>query len=363
MMILPVQKGKEVKSMSMRCASHVHPLNPLHFVTGCPLSLEKETRDMSQEETPQALTQLTKEIRRIWHRGEWYYSVVDIIAVLTDSANPNTYWRVLKTRAKTEGFEETLAQIEQLRLKSPDGRFRLTDTANRQTLLRLIQSVPSPRAEPVRLWLAQVGEERILEIEHPEAALDRLRARLRAKGYEDAWIEERIKNDLIRNELTDEWRDRGAQEGIEFAILTNELSKGTFGVAVQAHKQYKLLPAKANLRDHMTPLELALSSLSEATAIELHRDRDSQGFPELKRDATDAGTTAGEARKVVEKTIGKPVVSRENYLHLEKGRRAGKRVDGPASPSSSMESQPLVPPTSGHEGEQPSLFDETETEE
>ena len=317
---------------------------------------------MTQDDTSQALTRLTNEIRRIWHQGEWYYSVIDIIAVLTDSTNPNTYWRVLKARAKTEGFEETLAQIEQLKLKSADGRFRLTDTANRQTLLRLIQSVPSPKAEPVRLWLAQVGEERIEEIEHPEAALDRLRARLRAKGYDDAWIEERIKNDLIRNELTDEWRDRGAQEGLEFAILTNELSKGTFGVSVQAHKQYKVLPTKANLRDHMTPLELALCSLSEATAIELHRDRESQGFPELKRDATDAGTTAGEARKLVEKTIGKPVVSRENYLHLEKGRRAGKRLAGPATPSSSAEREPPAHDAPPHQ-QPPSLFDEMESQE
>src|SRR5947209_7294811 len=268
---------------------------------------------MSQEETPQALTRLTKEIRRIWHQGEWYYSVIDIIAVLTDSANPNTYWRVLKTRAKTEGFEETLTQIEQLKLKSPDGRFRQTDTANRQTLLRLIQSIPSPLAEPFRLWLAQVGEERLEEIEHPETAIERVRASYKAKGYDDAWIDARIKNDLIRNELTDEWKERGAQEGLEYAILTNELSKGTFGFTVQTYKEYKLLPTKANLRDHMTPIELALTSLSEATAITYHRERDSQGFRELKRDATDAGRTTGKGRKAIEADIGKSVVSKENY--------------------------------------------------
>jgi DNA-damage-inducible protein D len=271
---------------------------------------------MAREENEHELSLFENmyQIRRVWHNGEWYYSIIDVIAILSESAEPRKYWDALKRRAKSEGFDETLAQAEQLKLKSVDGRFRLTDTANRQTLLRIIQSIPSPKAEPFRLWLAQVGEERFEEIEHPEAALDRVRATYRAKGYDEAWIEERIKNDLIRNELTDEWRDRGAREGTEFAILTNELSKGTFGLTVQAYKQYKVLPARTNLRDHMTPLELALCSLSEATSITLHQDRDSQGFPELKRDAVDAGNTAGQARQLVEKTIGKPVVSRENRL-------------------------------------------------
>jgi DNA-damage-inducible protein D len=212
-----------------------------------------------------------------------------VIAILTDSTNPRVYWSKLKERATSEGFEETLSQVEPLKLKSPDGRFRQTDTANRQTLLRLIQSIPSPRAEPFRLWLAQVGEERLEEIEHPEAALERIKAMYKAKGYDDAWIDARIKNDLIRNELTDEWKERGAQEGLEYAILTNEITKGTFGFTVQTYKEYKLLPTRANLRDHMSPIELALTSLSEATAITYHRDRDSQSFPQLKRDATDAG--------------------------------------------------------------------------
>jgi DNA-damage-inducible protein D len=259
-----------------------------------------------------------KQLRRVWHRGEWYYSIIDVVAILSDSADPRKYWVALKARAKTEGFDETLTHIESLKLKSPDGRFRLTDTANRQTLLRIIQSVPSPKAEPFRLWLAEVGEERFEEIENPEAALDRVRATYKAKGYDDAWIEERIRNDLIRNELTDEWLDRGAKEGVEFAILTNEITKGTFDLSVQAYKQYKLLPSKANLRDHMSPLELALTSLSEATAITYHRNRDSQGFPELKKDAIDAGRTAGKARRVIEKDIGTSVVSQENYLTSKK---------------------------------------------
>lgn len=259
-----------------------------------------------------------KRLRRIWHKGEWYYSITDVMTILTESTNPRLYWVALKNRAKSEGWDETLAQIEQLKLKSSDGRFRLTDTANRETLLRIIQSVPSPRAEPFRLWLARVGEERFEEIEHPEAAIERVRATYRAKGYDEAWIDARIKNDLIRNELTDEWKDRGAKEGIEFAVLTNELSKGTFGFTISTYKDYKLLPARANLRDHMTPIELALTSLSEATSITLHRGRNSQGFPELKRDTTDAGRSAGKARKALEEDLGMSVISKENYLKTKK---------------------------------------------
>jgi DNA-damage-inducible protein D len=205
-----------------------------------------------------------------------------------------------------------------MKLKAADGRFRLTDIANRQTLLRIIQSVPSPKAESVRIWLAQVGEERLEEIEHPEAALERVRGIYRGKGYNDSWIEERLKNDLIRNELTDEWKIRGVQKGVEFAILTNTLSEGTFGISIQAHKRYKLLPTKTNLRDHMTPMELALCSISEATSITFHRKRESQGFPELKRDTVDAGSVGNQVRELIEKSIGESVVSQENYLDLKK---------------------------------------------
>ncbi len=270
-----------------------------------------------------------KQLRRLWHEGEWYYSITDVITALTDSANPRVYWGKLKERAKSEGFDEALAKIEQLKLKSPDGRFRLTDTANRETLLRIIQSIPSPRAEPFRLWLARVGEERFEEIEHPEAAIERVRATYRAKGYDEAWIDARIKNDLIRNELTDEWKDRGAKEGVEFAVLTNELSKGTFGMTVSVYKDYKLLPTKQNLRDHMTPIELALTSLSEATSITFHRERDSQGFPELKRDTTDAGRATGKARKALEEDLGRSVVSQENYLKTKIVKGKGTQEEQP----------------------------------
>jgi len=284
---------------------------------------------MPDEPTQQPVVFEQKELRRVWHKGEWYYSVVDVIALLTDSPQPRVYWSQLKSRASAEGFEETLRQVEPLKLKSPDGRFRQTDTANRQTLLRLIQSIPSPRAEPFKLWLAQVGEERLEEIEHPEAAIERVRAMYKAKGYDDAWIDARVKNDLIRNELTDEWKGRGAKEGLEYAILTNEITKGTFGFTVQTYKEYKLLPTRANLRDHMTPIELALTSLSEATAITFHRDRDSQGFPALQRDARDAGRTAGKARRAIEEDIGHSVISRENYLGNTQRKRLKKKSDQP----------------------------------
>jgi DNA-damage-inducible protein D len=255
------------------------------------------------------------DVRRIWHQDEWYYAIVDIIAFLTESKDPSGYWRNTKKRLLVdEGAGQALDQIVQLKLKAHDGRFRLTDTASRQIILRLMQSIPSPRAEPLRMWLAQVGEERFEEVEHPEQAIERVRKAYRAKGYESAWIEERIKNDLIRNELTDEWKSRGAEVGVEFAILTNEIHQGTFDISVQAHKKYKLLLTRTNLRDHMTPLELALTSLSEATAITLHQDRESQGFVELKRDATDAGEAGGEARRVIEKRIRKPVLSPQNFL-------------------------------------------------
>ncbi|HEY1352076.1 MAG TPA: hypothetical protein VGF67_20840 [Ktedonobacteraceae bacterium] len=235
---------------------------------------------------------------------------------------------------ENEGFDSA-SQIEQLRLQSADNRFRLTDTMNRQSVLRLLQSIPSPKVEPFRLWLARVGEERLDEIEHPERAIERIKAGYRAQGRSDEWIEERIKNDLIRNELTDEWQNRGATKETQFAILTNELSEGTFGLTVKAYKQYKFLPPKTSLRDHMTNIELALTSLSEATAIELHRDRDSQGFSKLRRDAKDAGQAAGKARKVVEETLGRSVVSQENFLEVEQTKKCSQI-------------------------EQPSLFDEPE---
>lgn len=321
---------------------------------------------MTQEDTTELSLFEQKQLRRVWYNSEWYYSIIDVIAILTGSDRPRKYWSDLKARAKAEGFDEALVQIKELKLKSPDGKFRLTDTANRQTLLRIIQMIPSSRAEPFKLWLAQVGEERFEEIENPESALNRVRETYRAKGYDDDWIEARIRGDLVRNELTDEWSERGARADTEFAILTNVLTEGTFDLTVQAYKTYKLLPTRANLRDHMDPLELALTSLSEATAITFHRARDSQGFPELKRDATNAGTTAGKARRVIEEDIGRPVVSSENYLHLKKVRGQGKRTGGALPRTSSAEQaqqQQDKEPRRREQGQQLSLFDEGKPEE
>jgi DNA-damage-inducible protein D len=297
---------------------------------------------MSDSSEQQLFAQAT--IRRVWHNDTWYYSVIDVIAVLSESPNPRNYWNMLKARLKDEGASATLAELVQLRLKAADGRFRQTDTASRETLLRIIQSVPSPRAEPFKEWLAQVGEERIQEIEHPEAALERVRQAYLAKGYTPEWVEARIRSDLVRNDLTDEWKTRGAREGMEFAILTSEIHNGTFALSVAAHKQYKLLPKRTNLRDHMTPLELALISLGEATAAVFHRDRDSQGFDALQRDAKDAGTTAGKAREVIEQDIGRPVVSSENYLALSGPRqRKNTELQAPADPEGAPDRVPDDP--------------------
>lgn len=275
------------------------------------------------EKPSKELTLSTSDIRRIWHNNTWYYVIVDVIAyVLPDLKDHANYWRVLKNRLRNEdGAKETLESILSFKLKARDGRMRLTDTCDRVSIFRILQSIHTPRIEPFKQWLAKTGDERIEEIEHPEMALDRVRADLRAKGHDEKWIEERIKSDLIRNDLTDEWKERGAEEGMEFAILTNEIHQGTFDISIQAHKKYKLLPTKTNLRDHMTHLELALTSLSEATAITLHQNRDSQGFPELKRDATDAGAIGGDARRMIEQRINQPVVSSQNFLDRPKERQ------------------------------------------
>jgi DNA-damage-inducible protein D len=260
----------------------------------------------------------TSIVRRMWYQDTWYYSIIDVVAVLTESVNPNRYWNTLKSRLHSEGADTIHDQVIQLKLQSRDNRLRLTDVATRETLLRIIQSIPSPRAEPFKAWLAQVGEERFAEIEHPEAAFERIRQGYRDRGYDERWIEERMRADLIRNDLTTEWKERGASEGTQFAILTNTIHEGTFAISVAGHKEFKALARRDNLRDHMGPIELALLSLGEATAIELHRDRDSQGFGQLKRDALDAGSTAGRARKVIEQDLGRPVVSNQNYRSLKR---------------------------------------------
>jgi DNA-damage-inducible protein D len=249
--------------------------------------------------------------------GVWHYAVVDIIKILTDTPDPAGYWRKMKHRAKTEGFEETLKQLKTARLKAPDNRLRDTDMANRPTLLRLIQSVPSPRAEPIRRWLAEIGEEKLQQAEDRRSDVERLRADYRARGYDDKWIDQRLEADANRNKLTDEWIYRGAS-GPEFAILTNVIHQGTFAISIAQHKKIKRLPRNANLRDHMERVELALTSLGEATAAMYHDQRDSQGYDELYQDAHDAGEDAGEARRAIERRSGRPVVSSKNFLKRPK---------------------------------------------
>lgn len=255
-----------------------------------------------------------KKIRRIFHKGEWYFSVIDIIRVLTESSEPNRYWPELKKKLlEDEGFNQLLDKIEQLKLESIDGKKYLTDTASTETVFRIIQSIPSPKAEPFKRWLAQVGYERVQEIEDPELATKRTRAIYKAKGYNDEWIEKRMRGIAIREELTDEWDERGIKLQREYAILTAEISKATFGMTPSEYKEYKGLE-RENLRDHMTDLELIFSMLGEASTKEIAVNRDAQGFDENKIAAAIGGKIAGDARHQLEQESGKPVISQENYL-------------------------------------------------
>ncbi len=255
-----------------------------------------------------------KKIRRIFHEGEWYFSIIDIVEVLTGSPNPRRYWSDMKIQlVENEGFIQLYEKTVQLKLESSDGKKYLTDTANTQTVLRVIQSIPSPKAEPFKRWLAQVGYERIQEIEDPELATKRTRAIYKAKGYSDAWIEKRMRGIAIQEELTDEWDKRGVKIQREYAILTAEISKATFGMTPSEYKQHKGLEQE-NLRDHMTDLELIFSMLGEAATKEIAVNRDAQGFDENKSAARMGGRIAGNARDELEQETGKPVISQENYL-------------------------------------------------
>ena len=252
-----------------------------------------------------------KKVRKIWHNEEWHFSVVDVIEVLTDAVQPRTYWARLKKRINEES--ELLPTWKQLKLKSADDKFYKTDVANTQGLLRIIMSVPSPKAEPFRLWLAQVGEERLQEIENPELAVERARDIYKAKGYSDEWIERRLKSIEVRKELTDEWKGRGVKEGQEYAILTAEMAKATFGVTPSEHKKLKSLD-KENLRDHMTNLELIFTMLGEDVTRRVAVTKDAIGFEDNLDAAQKGGQAAGEARERVEAVSGEKVVSTDNFL-------------------------------------------------
>jgi len=253
-----------------------------------------------------------KKIRRIWHNEEWNFSIIDIVEVLTESSIPRRYWSDLKAKLKEEGFELS-EKIVQLKLPSQDGKLYETDCANTPTLFRIIQSIPSPKAEPFKLWLAKVGYERVQEIQDPELAQKRMKELYRAKGYSDKWIEKRVRGIAIRQELTDEWKKRNVDEKTEFAILTNEISKATFGKTVEEYKELKGLK-KQNLRDHMNDMELIFNMLGEKVSTEITQAKNAQGFVKCKDAAARGGKVAGNALKEAEKEIGKPITSDENYL-------------------------------------------------
>jgi DNA-damage-inducible protein D len=254
-----------------------------------------------------------KEVRKTIHKNEWWFSIIDVIEVLTGSDRPRKYWSDLKNRLTSEGYIEVSDKIGQLKMAAPDGKMRLTDCANTETMFRIIQSIPSPKAEPFKRWLAKVGYERVQEIEDPELATKRTRALYKAKGYSDDWIEKRLRGIAIREELTDEWKNRDVKQEQEYAILTAEIAKAAFGVTPGEHKELKGLK-RENLRDHMTNLELIFSMLGEAATTEITRVDDAQGFDESKTAARKGGEVAGTARKDLEKKTGKRVVSPENYL-------------------------------------------------
>ena len=255
-----------------------------------------------------------KSIRRVWHGGEWWFSVVDVVAVLTDSFTPKRYWSDLKLKLKDDG-SQAYDKIVRLKLVAQDGKSRDTDCCSTEDLLRIIQSIPSPKAEPFKQWLARMGHERLQEIQDPELAIKRMRVLYEKKGYPKDWIEKRLRGIAVRQDLTTEWAERGAKVGLEYAILTDEIMKGTFEMGVKKYKDFKGV-GKENLRDHMNDMELILTMLAEATTTKLHQAHDSQGFPKLKVDAADGGKIVGRTRKDIEKHTGKPVVSRNNFLGL-----------------------------------------------
>jgi DNA-damage-inducible protein D len=253
-----------------------------------------------------------KKIRRIWHKDEWYYSVIDVVQALTDSSNPRNYWSMLKKREAEHEIELSTFCV-QLKLPSADGKFYTTDCANTESLFRIVQSIPSRRAEPFKRWLAKVGYQRVQEIENPELAQKRMKEIYKAKGYSDDWIEKRVRGIAIRDELTDEWDKRGVKTQKEYAILTAEISKATFGMTPSEYKKFKGLK-RQNLRDHMNDLELIFSMLGERVSTEITRNKSAQGFDESKKAAKEGGEVAGNARKDAEQRIGKPITSSENYL-------------------------------------------------
>jgi hypothetical protein len=258
-----------------------------------------------------------KQVRKTIYQNEWWFSVVDVVAALTDSDRPSAYWTAMKARVQDESNIQLSTICRQLKLESSDGKMYETDCADTEGILRIIQSIPSPKAEPFKRWLAKVGYERVQEIENPELATKRTRLLYKLKGYPDSWIEKRMRGIAIREELTDEWKKRGAQERRDYEILTAEISKATFGVTPDDYKKLKGLE-RENLRDHMDDFELIFTMLGERSTTEIRRQEESKGVPKLKSDANRGGRIAGVARKELEKELGRSVVSGENFLSKAK---------------------------------------------
>ena len=260
-----------------------------------------------------------KEKRREWYKEDWYFSVVDVIESLVENnKRPRKYWSDLKQKLILEGFVEVSEKIGQLKMLAKDGKMRLTDVADTKTLLRIIQTIPSPKAEPFKRWLAQVGSERLEEIVNPELAINRAKEIYIRKGYEDTWIAQRLKTIDNRKELTDTWKERGAKDR-DYAILTDEIYKSTFNMNTAQYKELKgISRTKRNLRDSMGKLELAITNLAEVTANEMHNTNNSFGLEELRDDVQEAGKITGKARKEIEEKIGKKVAEKTNYNSLTK---------------------------------------------
>jgi hypothetical protein len=257
-----------------------------------------------------------KEIRKIWKDEKWYFSIIDVIFVLTNSLNPRDYWYKLKMRVNEEAKIELSTICRQLKLRANDGKNRLTDCADTEGILRIIQSIPSPKAEPFKLWLAKVGSERIEEINNPELAMDRMKALYEKKGYSKSWVEQRERGIATRHNLTDEWKERGVRIQKDYAILTNEIYKSGFGVTAKQYKNIKQIHDSKNLRDSMTNIELALTNLGEATAVEFHKKNDSFGLKELKVDMNKSGKVIKKAKDEIEKELERPIITEENYIDL-----------------------------------------------
>lgn len=259
-----------------------------------------------------------KEIRSVWdeEKEEWFFSIVDVVSALTESSNPQVYWRVLKKRLKDEG-NETVTNCNALKMKSADGKMRKTDVADMQGIFRIIQSIPSPKAEPFKMWLAEIGKERIDEIIDPELTIDRALKTYLEKGYSREWINQRLQAIQVRKELTDTWQEHGVNEGKEYAILTNEITKAWSGMTVRKYKDFKGL-TKENLRDNTTTLELVLNMLAEATTAEIVNESNPIGLEENKIAAKEGGKIAGDARKSIEEKTGRPVISNKKAVNFTK---------------------------------------------